>query len=253
MKRMLLLLSMCLLVAVATATIRHVPGQYPTIQAGINAASVGDTVLVAPGIYTENVQMHEGVSLFGSGMDKTIVDGGGLTNVIQSLYGVLNVVISDLSARNSQQSGSNPGSTGIFLNPNSSSGTKVVRRCHVYNCGFGIEIWNDFGGTAYIEDNVVNNNLYDGFFPYLGTVYLRNNTIVNNGRDCYNDWSGGGLVYMPTMPATVSTSTGTRRCSSPTTTSGTTLRALTTRATAVLLSLLHRSRVREKSPPTRCS
>jgi hypothetical protein len=186
-----------LLVSVAGATIRYVPQQYPTIQAGINAAVSGDTVLVAPGVYVENVQMANGVKLFGSGMDKTIVDGGGLNNVISSWYGVINVFIQDLSVRNSQQSGGNPGSTGIFLNPNSSAGSKFVLRCHIYNCGFGIQIWNDFGGTADIEDNVINDNLYDGFSPYLGTVYLRNNTIVDNGRDGYNDWSGGGTgIYV---------------------------------------------------------
>ncbi|MCB0316007.1 MAG: hypothetical protein KDH84_22600, partial [Calditrichaeota bacterium] len=37
------------------ADIIHIPGDQPTIQAGISAASDGDTVLVAEGIYIENI------------------------------------------------------------------------------------------------------------------------------------------------------------------------------------------------------
>jgi hypothetical protein len=33
----------------------HVPGDYPTIQAAVDAAAEGDTILVAPGVYSENV------------------------------------------------------------------------------------------------------------------------------------------------------------------------------------------------------
>jgi len=36
----------------------HVPGQYPTIQSAVNASQNGDTVLVAPGSYEENVDIQ---------------------------------------------------------------------------------------------------------------------------------------------------------------------------------------------------
>lgn len=39
-------------------TTRHVPADFPTIQAAVNAAQEGDTVLVSPGIYYENVQLQ---------------------------------------------------------------------------------------------------------------------------------------------------------------------------------------------------
>ncbi|RJP81436.1 MAG: T9SS C-terminal target domain-containing protein [Candidatus Zixiibacteriota bacterium] len=191
-----LFLLLAALITPACATVILVPGQYPTIQAGLNAANPGDTVQVSPGVYVENLTMREGVTLRGSGWHNTTVDGGGLMNVITAPYGVLNYTIEGFEVRNSQQSGSAPGCIGIHLNPNASSGTKYVRDCWVHNCGHGIQVWNDFGGTANIEHNIIEDNLYDGFSPYLGTVNLINNTIVNNSRDGYNDWSGGGMVYI---------------------------------------------------------
>ena len=179
----------------AYATIIHVPGNYPSIQAGINAANPGDTVQVAPGIYYENVQMSEGISLFGSGAENTTIDGGGLADVVSALQ-VNNLVIEGFTVQNSQQGGSSPGNIGVFINPSSSTGVKIVRNCIICNNGNGIDIWNDFGGTAYIENNLIHDNIYDGFDPYLGTVYLTNNTIVSNGRDGYSDWAGGGYVQI---------------------------------------------------------
>jgi len=62
----------------------HVPADQPTIQAGINAAGNGDTVLVAPCTYKENINFHgKAVRVKSSGGAKvTITDGGGVAPVV---------------------------------------------------------------------------------------------------------------------------------------------------------------------------
>jgi hypothetical protein len=52
MRHLALSIVLTLVSLTAMAATHQVPGSYPTIQAGIDACAVGDTVLVAPGIYT---------------------------------------------------------------------------------------------------------------------------------------------------------------------------------------------------------
>ena len=54
----------------------HVPGDAPTIQAGIDEARAGDLVLVAPGVYHESVRiLRRGVTLRGEDRNTVVLDG----------------------------------------------------------------------------------------------------------------------------------------------------------------------------------
>lgn len=57
-------------------------GCYPTITAAVGAASAGDTVTVAPGIYNESVMIAKPLSLIGAGAPQTTIDAAGQPNGI---------------------------------------------------------------------------------------------------------------------------------------------------------------------------
>ena len=67
----------------------HVPAQYPTIQQALDAANSGDTILVAPGTYNENIAF-DGKNLHLTSLDPddpdtvaaTIIQGDGSTSVV---------------------------------------------------------------------------------------------------------------------------------------------------------------------------
>lgn len=71
-------------VSAATLTVDDSGGGYPSIQAAINAASTGDTILVYSGIYTEQVAVNKQLILLGmdNGGGKPIVSAGGTGSAI---------------------------------------------------------------------------------------------------------------------------------------------------------------------------
>ena len=90
------------------AAVIHVPGDYPEINAAVQAAAPGDTVLVAAGTYTDCVHptegpestpacviMQPGVSLIGAGPEATTIDAQGLGRGIY-IHAVDNILIDNL-------------------------------------------------------------------------------------------------------------------------------------------------------------
>jgi plastocyanin len=85
----------------ASGKVIEVPRDARTIQAGVDRASPGDLVLVAPGVYDEAVTITtDGVVLRGANRNRTILDGGFTRENGVKVVGADGVAIENLTVRN---------------------------------------------------------------------------------------------------------------------------------------------------------
>jgi hypothetical protein len=174
--------------SLAQTTINVGPGQtYPTIQSGINAANNGDTVLVAPGTYNENINFNgKAITVTSSGgAARTIIDGGatpGLAVVAFQSNENRTSVLSNLTIRN--------GGLVTFSSP----------------AGGGIYI---SGASPTILNNIISENQCNGIDVAWGAALIQGNTIsaTSVAANAYC-WNGVALVLegnqsSTTMPNSV--------------------------------------------------
>jgi parallel beta-helix repeat protein len=145
---------LCLLLsvsAVAYAATINVPADQPTIQAAINAANTGDTVLVAPGTYIENINfLGKAITVKSSGGNQvTTIDGGHANSVVTFNTGeTLKSVLHGFTIQNGNAS--EGGGVYIFYASPTITGNKVVS-----NSGGGIAV--EFSSTL-VQGNLVSKN-----------------------------------------------------------------------------------------------
>jgi hypothetical protein len=213
------LLSFLSSLGLAKAATIHVPADQPTIQAGINAASNGDTVLVSPGTYVENINFNgKAITVTSaSGPTATVIDGGGVGVVVTFDSG---------EGRTSTfngftiQNGLGTFSTGYWgggiliksASPTITGNviTQNIGRC--WGAGIGIE-----QGSPLIDGNTVSNNqgfnCGGGWGGGIGvqatfsspTLTISNNIIANNS---FGVGAGIGIVYGVTPTIANNTITG---------------------------------------------
>lgn len=215
----------CLLIALLTApawaqrTI-NVPGDVATIQAGINAASDGDTVLVAPGTYVENIDfMGKAITVTSSGGPKVTTIDGGQKGVVVSFASnetrasVINgfTITDDAPPLPTQVTFYTDGIFVGLANPT------ITNNIVTNNRGYGIDV--SFG-SAYISGNTINNTNTagdprldfgcdyddgDGIFiqgtssPTVDPPVIDHNTIEQNVGHCL----GGGIGLYAAPSSTV--------------------------------------------------
>lgn len=158
----------------------YVPQDYPTIQAAIDAAQDGETIVVAPGVYTENILISgKSITLASqyiensdpNFIDQTIIDGGNAaaeTILIETDAGPATTVLG-------------------FTIRNGSDGIHARAKANFYNNRFiangdGIDYENNSGGECF--DNVFEFNSDDGIdLDGAVSAEIRGNYILNNGGD----------------------------------------------------------------------
>jgi parallel beta-helix repeat protein len=189
------------------------PKDRSTIQEAIDAATSGDTILVASGTYYENLVINKPISLVGESREDTILDGSGFGDIIYvSSDGVK---VSNFTIRNSGRN--NPDETI------GDAGVKMVRvrNCSVSNClivgnCFGIFMTlsnsntlennvchsNDAGGILLFQscngNRLINNtsNSNGGFGGILLRIHCNYNTIIRNTCEWNSRWDQHGIKLL---------------------------------------------------------
>ena len=200
-----ILVAAVILTAAEAQTIRRVPGNFPTIQAAINASQGGDTVRVAPGVYVERIDFSgKAITVVSeAGPEVTIIDGNRAGTVVAFSTGEgRNSVLEGFTIRNGL--GDSPfRGAGIRIGTVTSSASPTVRNNRIIgnvSCSPGVGI-NIESGNALIQGNLISdNNTQPGCsggsggagIRIFGSPEILENIITNNLNSAGSD--GGGIA-----------------------------------------------------------
>ncbi len=199
-----------------SATIINVPADSSTIQSALNGAVDGDTVLVQPGAYYENIFWPDvnGIKLISAGdSSNTIIDGGGNSSVIYMNPSTATIdSTTEIRGFKITNGGNIANGGGMFI----SSASPVLTRLWVTgntatSVGGGLYI---FGGSPTLTDvTVTDNTAGSGGGIYIwGSATLTHVTVTGNTATKYG---GGGLrIYYGSPTLTDVTVTGNTASSS---------------------------------------
>ena len=184
--------------ALAQTTI-NVPKDQPTIQAGINAAANGDTVLVAPGTYKENIDFKgNAITLLSSGgAASTTIDGGGHGPVVLFANGeTRNSVINGFTIRNGGPTTNGVRGGGISImnaGPTILNNVVTNNMCSAISTRFGTALIEGNVLSQTLQSNCENSGLYIANSPTNAHSIVIGNIIEQN---VYGDASGSGGIQL---------------------------------------------------------
>jgi len=180
-------------VAADAAITIYVPDDYPTIQEAIIAASPGDTISVAAGTYTENVDVNKQVTIIGTGEADTIVTAADWEDHVFEVTAD-GVSISALTATGANRDSYNyRDKSGIFVNASGCTISSVTAEDN----NIGIYLKDSQGST--VTSCTVTNNIKGGIWleDSHGNIISGNDASSNVADDSTwastQSWAGLGI------------------------------------------------------------
>lgn len=181
--------------ATRVSMIIRVPLHHATIQAAVNAAYAGDTILVSPGAYTENV------NLSGKAIVLLSEQGSSVTTIRSALssYAVIRCISGESHSTivDGFSIDGNGFSRGVHINASS----PIIQNCDIFNCGNV----NDGGGVYCVASSAIirNNVIHDNDAPATGAgICVRDAStpgVEISGNEIFNSQGAGeaiGLLYV---------------------------------------------------------
>ena len=171
----------------------HVPDDYPTIQEALDNAVADEEIVVADGVYYENLVWPalDGIALKSESgnAEDCVVDGSGTGSVLVAALEGMSLVLEGMTFRNGFSEGSMDQAAGIKLNAGEAGGsTALLENVRVMdNQGLGITAFQvsiELSGCLVVGNQVIGVNVLHA------NLIADGNTVENTSGGGVSVWNG---------------------------------------------------------------